>query len=61
MREEEKGRREGYHHPFEFPQRINVVDICCLAAQHLFPLIAEMAPHFPFWRDTFPPYQAKWV
>lgn len=25
MREEEKGRREGYHHPFEFPQRINVV------------------------------------
>lgn len=61
MREEEKGRGEGYHHPSEFPQKVNVVDICCLAAQLILPLIAEMAPHFSFWKNTFHLCQAKWV
>lgn len=42
MRKEELGLSLPIPPPSEFPQKINVVDICCLVAQHLLSLIPEM-------------------
>lgn len=57
--EEERDGRQGSkcppcHCSSEFPKRINVMDICSLAAQHLF--FPEIAPHFFFWRNTCHPF-----